>query len=60
MINQFFVSASDDGKTLVIKRPLEHVYVDLWDTTLDGVRIARKIADLLNELKNEGAKGITS
>lgn len=60
MLNQFYVSASDDGRTLVIKRPLEHVYVDLWDTTLDGVRVAGKIADLLNKLEDEGSKGIKS
>ena len=60
MLNQFFVSASNDGRTLVIKRPLEPVYVDLWDTTLDGVRVAGKIADLLNKIEDEGSRGIRS
>lgn len=47
--SKFDVSRSNDGKTWVIKRPLEQVYVDVWDTSPPGFEMAHRIADLLNE-----------
>lgn len=49
-MNDFYFGLSDDEQTMYVKRDLEHVYVDVWDTTSQGREVAGKIAILLNSL----------
>lgn len=50
-MNKYYSGLSDDEQTIFIKRDLEHVLVDVWDTGERGKLLAENIVHMLNDYK---------